>query len=228
MKIKNNEHYQDPTAEIAIRHVMNEMTRKLAKIRSDNIKRRIEHKSTVMSELWKATCVQNLQDGKTTVKKLSLDPKSQMNWYCQTIDKKLTYIVSDINNMNKYARFIATYEGIPIVSHIMYQDIFGDAYKTQEFKCKLYSLVILSLCDTVTVFTINNTISDTMRQEIDLANKLKIPITYYNTFDDVGSKEFSECKFTVFCRDKKKPTVKFSNYYEIVNRKRGGEHHGTR
>ena len=110
---------------------------------------------------------------------------------CKTKELKAiekVYVVSrlkgDIENnielAKQYCRFVDNLGKMPIASHIMYPAMgFDDTNPFERERCRIYGFELLSLCDSVYCFVMDDVISSGMREEIRVARKLNIPIKFF-------------------------------------------------
>lgn len=102
------------------------------------------------------------------------------------LDSKIQkiYICSPLSNINKakeYCKFVvAKMKAMPVCPHIYFTQFLDDNNKLEREIGIDFGLRLLPECDRVIVFD-NNGISKGMKKEIELANKLNIPVRYWSS-----------------------------------------------
>lgn len=102
------------------------------------------------------------------------------------LDSKIQkiYICSPLSNINKakeYCKFVvAKMKAMPVCPHIYFTQFLDDNNKLEREIGIDFGLRLLPECDRVIVFD-NNGISKGMKKEIELANRLKIPVGYWSS-----------------------------------------------
>ena len=90
-------------------------------------------------------------------------------------------IEDNINKAKDYCKFVvAKMKAIPVCPHIYFTQFLDD---NNEFERQIgmdFGLRLLSECNKVIVFD-NNGISEGMKKEIELANRLNIPVGYWSS-----------------------------------------------
>ena len=123
----------------------------------------------------------------TAVSRVMKEYKTEQQRIFNAKNRKKIYVVSkyagNINantkNAARYCRYIIDQGFMPIASHLLYPQILNDDVSTERELGTAFGLSLLAICDEVWVF-IDGQISSGMKQEIEEANRLKIPVKRLN------------------------------------------------
>jgi len=109
------------------------------------------------------------------------------------MNKPLVYIASpyrgdvkrNIEKARNYCRFAVGKGAIPLATHLLYPQFMDDNDKAQRKLGLSFALALLGKCDELWVM--GTTLTDGMLNEMQEANKLGIPIRYFNEFEEATS-----------------------------------------
>ena len=123
----------------------------------------------------------------TAVSRVMKEYKTEQQRIFNAKNRKKIYVVSkyagnisaNTKNAAKYCRYIIDQCFMPIASHLLYPQVLNDDVSTERELGTAFGLSLLAICDEVWVF-IDGQISSGMKQEIEEANRLKIPVKRLN------------------------------------------------
>lgn len=107
-----------------------------------------------------------------------LDSKIQKIYICSPLRGN---IEDNINKAKEYCKFVvAKMKAMPVCPHIYFTQFLDDNNELEREMGMDFGLRLLSECDRVIVFD-NNGISKGMKKEIELANRLNIPVECWSS-----------------------------------------------
>lgn len=107
-----------------------------------------------------------------------LDNKIQKIYICSPLRGN---IEDNINKAKEYCKFVvAKMKAMPVCPHIYFTQFLDDNNELEREIGMDFGLRLLSECDRVMVFD-NNGISEGMKKEIELANRLNIPVECWSS-----------------------------------------------
>lgn len=84
----------------------------------------------------------------------------------------------NVSNACKFSRFTAEQNGIPVTPHLLYPQFMNDTNATERSLAMHFNYVLLGKCKELWVF--GGTVSKGMAREIDIANKRRMKIRWFN------------------------------------------------
>lgn len=87
-------------------------------------------------------------------------------------------VKGNLEKVKRYCSYVA-YEGIPIAPHLYFTQFLDDNYPSDRHRGMRMGLALLKECKEIRVYA--DEVSEGMIEEIKLAQKLNIPIKFYNS-----------------------------------------------
>lgn len=84
-----------------------------------------------------------------------------------------------MKNANRFCRFVAANQAIPIAPHVYFKGFLDDRVPEEREIGMFLGKELLKQCCEVWVFCNDGRLSEGMKAEIELAERMKIPVRYF-------------------------------------------------
>lgn len=88
-------------------------------------------------------------------------------------------IEENVKNANRFCRFVAANQAIPIAPHVYFKGFLDDRVPEEREIGMFLGKELLKQCCEVWVFCNDGRLSEGMKAEIELAERMKIPVRYF-------------------------------------------------